>query len=572
MSLENHSKTLKELVSKFDTQWFLGHISGLIINIVSGLAQSEIRALSSPQRQLYYLGGLLVTSSDENIELYAIDADNEAIWDDIVTLLNEIEQEYGKIFHPAEKDKVDADWLKMRSVAMPSFLSYFNQGPLNYEEQKLNWIKDLYVDFDEQIYSQFGLKTADFITFYNTLDYLIQDKFQAFTGNHDKFKAEWMELTNRKVMISEDIPSFLLQEQEKNLPLYQYVQDQGIMFRFHETDLISEELPIEKIEKLLAIFTCKREETDFIYYSSTRPANPLYMEPIIRIENFYQVFEVKQVLHSIEAFLEKFCSSPQKVQTKLIERKGKLLEKRIAHLFEKLLKSNFEKFESYFVDGKEQDLLYLWKKNAFIIEAKGYNIREPLREPSKAYARLRDDFNSSIGYGYEQTFRIESKFFNGEDLIITDDKGVVIKTINTSEYEENDFSIIINLNSFGQIQNDLSILLTKDEDDVFPWVVKLDDFEVIVLTLLKLKKGPDYLIEYLLFRETLHGRVICGDELELFGAFIQNLIPKEVIDSDKVLVTNPMHAAIFDDLYYKGLGFRDEKYWAEKKSGKYRFI
>ncbi|UPT69964.1 MAG: hypothetical protein M0D53_12590 [Flavobacterium sp. JAD_PAG50586_2] len=326
MNLENHSKTLKELVSKFDTQWFLGHISGLIMNIVSGLAQSEIGNLSSPQRQLYYLGGLLVTSGEDNISMHTIDSDNETIWEKIVVLLNEIEQEYGKIFLPTEHNKVDADWLKMRSVAMPSFLSYFNQGPLNYEEQKLNWIKDLYVDFDDQIFSQFELRTSDFINFYNALDYLIQDKFQAFTGNRHKFKPEWMELTNRKVIISEDIPPFLLREQENNLPLYQYVQDQGIIFRFHKIDLVSDQLPIEKIEKLLDIFSCKREETDFIYYSSTKPANPLYLQPIIHIDNLYQVFEVKQVLHSIEAFLEKSCSSQQKIQAKLLKEKESCLK------------------------------------------------------------------------------------------------------------------------------------------------------------------------------------------------------------------------------------------------------
>ncbi|MBO9585328.1 MAG: hypothetical protein J7574_14290 [Flavobacterium sp.] len=48
------------------------------------MAQSEIGALSSPQRQLYYLGGLLATSSDDNIEIHAIDADNESIWDEIL--------------------------------------------------------------------------------------------------------------------------------------------------------------------------------------------------------------------------------------------------------------------------------------------------------------------------------------------------------------------------------------------------------------------------------------------------------------------------------------------------------
>ena len=46
----------------------------------------------------------------------------------------------------------------------------------------------------------------------------------------------------------------------------------------------------------------------------------------------------------------------------------------------------------------------------FIIEAKGYSLREPLRDPQKAFVRIKDDFNNSIGYGYEQTKRVEKKF------------------------------------------------------------------------------------------------------------------------------------------------------------------
>lgn len=573
MSLETHSKKLKEIISTFETKWFLGHISGLIMNIVSGLAESEIKGLSSPLRQLYYLGGLLITSKEDNITQFAIDGDNEQIWSEIVNLLNEIEKEYEKMFLPKKNDLIDGDWLKMRKVAMPSFLSYFNQGPLNYEEQKINWVTDLYSDFDDKIFAHFNLKTADFINFYNTIDYLFQDKFQGFTGNETKFKPEWMDLTDRKVMISEDIPDFLRSEQEHKLPLFQYVQDNGIIFRFRKEEILSQELPIEKIEKLLTIFTCCRNESDFLYYSSTKPFNPLYSTPIILLENkVYQVFEVKQILHSIESVLEKFCTSDSTLTNRLIDKKGKLLEKRVSFLFEKLLKTGFEKFDSYYVDGNEQDLLFLWKNNAFIIEAKGYNVREPLRDASKAFVRIKDDFNSSIGYGYQQTFRIESKFLNFEDLVISNEKGEIIKTIKTEKYEDGDFSIIVNLNSLGQIQNNLSILLTKDEDGAYPWVIKLDDLEVIVLTLLKLKKSVDYFTDYLIFRESLHGRIICSDELEIFGAYLQNLIPEDVIDSNTTIATNPEHAAIFDELYYKGLGFKNEKYWVEKRSGKYRFL
>ena len=574
MSLEVKSIELKEIVGTFETKWFLGHISGLIMNIVSGLADTEIKNLSSPLKQLYYLGGLLLSSNEDNISIYSMNSDYEEVWNKIVILLNEIEDEYEKMFIPKEEDIINEDWVKMRNVAMPSFLKYFNQGPLNYEEQKINWISDLYKNFDDRLLKEINLTTSDLILFYNTIDYLFQDKFQGFTGNKSKFKKEWMDLTDNKIVISNEIPDFFRVQQEEQLSLYQYVQDNGIICRFRKEDLVSPELNIEKIEIILELFACNRSETEFLFYSSTKPLNPLYKKPIVIVDkNLFQIFEVKQVLHSIEELLESICLSDTKSKTKLIEKKGKLLENRISCLFEKILVKNFEKFDSYYVDGNEQDLLFLWKRNAFIIEAKGYSIREPLRDPSKAYERIKDDFKNSIGYGYKQTHQIESKFINNEDLIITDEKKKIIKTIKTSDYDESDFSIIVNLNSFGQIQNDLSTLLIKDEEGTFPWVVKLDDLEVIILTLIKLKKSANNLIEYLTFREQLHGRLICSDELEIFGAFLQNIVDEKMIEDENLtIITHPDYATLFDDLYYKGFGFKNEKYLEEKLSRKYRFI
>ena len=62
MSLESKSKELKDLVSTYDTQWFLGDLSGLMKNIAEGRAKDQLGKLSSPLRQLYFLGGLLVSS------------------------------------------------------------------------------------------------------------------------------------------------------------------------------------------------------------------------------------------------------------------------------------------------------------------------------------------------------------------------------------------------------------------------------------------------------------------------------------------------------------------------------
>lgn len=63
---------------------------------------------------------------------------------------------------------------------MPTFLSYFNQGPLNFEEQSISWISDLYQKLDAAIEAETGLKTKDFLLFYDKLDRWCEDNLQSF--------------------------------------------------------------------------------------------------------------------------------------------------------------------------------------------------------------------------------------------------------------------------------------------------------------------------------------------------------------------------------------------------------
>lgn len=156
-------------------------------------------------------------------------------------------------------------------------------------------------------------------------------------------------------------------------------------------------------------------------------------------------------------------------------------------------------------------------------------------------------------------------------LIITDKDGNRIEEIDTTEYES-DFSIIVNLESFGQIQCDLSALINlENDDDVYPWAVKLDDLEIFLLTMLAQKKTPKDFVNFLMMRETLHGKVICSDELEICGSFLKNKLKQKEIDKVSTIVTTPDLGDIFDKQYQKTMGFKNEKYLHEKKSGKYLF-
>lgn len=569
MTLLDKSLKLKKLISTFDTRWFLGDLSSLMHSITANRAQDQLGKLSSPQRQLYYLAGLLMTSPSDEASDYIYKKEK---WDDIVELLNDIEKEYDELFFPKEGEIVDTEWKHIRQVAVPTFLSYFNTGPLNYEEQKINWIRELYSPMNTEISKITGISVEELIEFYNNIDSLTQKNFQGHTNNKKPLRENWKDYTNIKMGIHPDTPAELKSLEKVYERLNYFRADRGIKDRFYPEEIVSVLLPLEKVQIILKYLVCRRTETEFIYYTDTRSSNPLYERPIVDIGNgVFQVFEVKQVIHAIENFLEKVVLKNPKSKDKYIKRKGNLLENCVASLFKKFFdyackKNTYKIYQGYFVDKAEQDILLLWNNIAFIIETKDYAYREPLRDPSKAYQRVKDSFNNCIGEAYKQARRIEGKFLNKEILVITNKKGDIIEQIDTSKFSF-DFSIIVNKTSFGQIQCDLSTLLPVGNNDVYPWAVKLDDLEVFILTMIqKYKKLKDF-VEFLLLREELHGRVICADELEICGAFLSKQIKSSQLINDRVFVTNPNMTQIFDDQYRKGLGLKDEKYWQEKKSG-----
>lgn len=567
MSLETKSKELKELMATYDTKWLLGDLS-FMMHAGRERARDTLGKLSSPQRQLYYLAGLNVSSDPAKGGDFG---HNEENWEEIIRLLNEIEQEYQSIFFPKEEEEITEEWKKARTVAMPSFLGYFNQGPMNYEEQVINWVNDLFTPLDKVIETALSVKTEDLIMFYDSLDNLIQRNFQGHSGRNELLRKDWEKYTTIKMGVADEAPDFIKEMMEEQRSVYSFMSDHGMKDRFLPDELVTEALPIEKVNIILGHLSCQRTETDFLYYTETKPGNPLVDHPIFNIgDGMYQVFEVKQVIHAIEALLENAFSSNKKAKDKYVELKGNLLEARVEALFDKLLGKDYKIYKGYYVDGNEQDILILWKDTAFIIEAKGYDIGEPFRNPEKAFIRIQRDFNKSVGYGYEQTHRVEQKFIDQVPLVITDAHGNVIEEIDTTKYE-NDFSIIVNLKTFGQVQCDLSALLNVSDDDNYPWAVKLDDLETFLLTLIAQKKKPEAFIDFLLMRENLHGHLISSDELEICGGFISGKVNQKVADSDKIIVTNPDLGNVFDEQYRKGMGFPNERLLAEKKSGKYLF-
>lgn len=566
--IEHKSQELKNLLARYSTQNFLGHLSFLMSCITNGCASDELNKLSSPMRQLYYLAGLLTSIKEDGTN--KIQPEKEE-WVQIVNLLIDIENAHYKLFIPENYERLDYESKRKIKIAMPTFLSYFNLGPLNFEEQIINEIISVYSKMDDVINESTGLSTADFILFYENLDEWCQYNFKSLTQTWENCptRDNWTEYTNLELGFYEDTPNEIKEITEERMPMYALVMDPGIKCRFKPLDLAVNGLSAEKVLLILSLLSIQRDDKDFLYYTSL---NPLSNKPIIDLQNgLFQVFEEKRVLHAIRNYLESICKRNEQTTSRLSHHKGNYLEDNIVELFRKFFGKNAEILKGYYIDGCEQDIMILWKNFIFIIESKAYTNKEPFRDTEKAFKRIKQDFDRSIGYAHKQAKRVENKFKEGLPFNLTDKNGNTLKTISPTDYKDNDFYIIVNQEAFGQIQVDLSTFLEIDEEDNYPWAVRFDDLETFILTLIAKKKKPQYFIDFLIFREFLHGHITCMDEGEICGGYLMGALTHEIAESNDMIVCTPELASVFDEQYRKGMGFKNEKYWEEKHDKKTTF-
>ena len=566
--IEHKSQELKNLLARYSTQNFLGHLSFLMSCITNGCASDELNKLSSPMRQLYYLAGLLTSIKEDGTN--KIQPEKEE-WVQIVNLLIDIENAHYKLFIPENYERLDYESKRKIKIAMPTFLSYFNLGPLNFEEQIINEIISVYSKMDDVINESTGLSTADFILFYENLDEWCQYNFKSLTQTWENCptRDNWTEYTNLELGVYENTPNEIKEITEERMPMYALVMDPGIKCRFKPLDLAVNGLSAEKVLLILSLLSIQRDDKDFLYYTSL---NPLSNKPIIDLQNgLFQVFEEKRVLHAIRNYLESICKRNEQTTSRLSHHKGNYLEDNIVELFRKFFGKNAEILKGYYIDGCEQDIMILWKNFIFIIESKAYTNKEPFRDTEKAFKRIKQDFDRSIGYAHKQAKRVENKFKEGLPFNLTDKNGNTLKTISPTDYKDNDFYIIVNQEAFGQIQVDLSTFLEIDEEDNYPWAVRFDDLETFILTLIAKRKKPQYFIDFLIFREFLHGHITCMDEGEICGGYLMGALTHEIAESNDMIVCTPELASVFDEQYRKGMGFKNEKYWEEKHDKKTTF-
>ncbi|WP_207428958.1 hypothetical protein [Pedobacter sp. SYSU D00535] len=104
-------------------------------------------------------------------------------------------------------------------------------------------------------------------------------------------------------------------------------------------------------------------------------------------------------------------------------------------------------------------------------------------------------------------------------------------------------------------------MMDIDEDKDLPWSVYIDDLEAFLLALKRLHSNPiPQFKKFLRQRRMLHGRAYASDEMDVCGAFLSNpkLFEEIAQNQDASAEFAPTNQKIFDELYFSGLGFKDE--------------
>lgn len=538
---------LKSIIRKYDHRNFIAHIA-FLANVHVRQATGQIK-LRSPVRQLMYLVCLYHSTDMGGKALYAAGTKDHK---SIIRLLNEIEKGYSYESQRPKKGGMSEDEFNHMLITKGTFLNFYLNAHLSYVEQDIERIKQTFQHHREHILSETGLSLTDYIDFYVLLTNMEVERGRLYLTEDDDPVLRSLKLGKSFGKFSDDQKTHILDYMDQKL--FDMAIPMAEIYKAFDTD---------KAKVFLSYFTLLRDENeDYLYYTDECP---YLRRPILIMdgESILMIYS-KQLINAIYDFLYETCNLSHAPGRKISERRDLYLEEKTIEVFRGFFGSDADFHNSYYVNGNEKDLLILHNRIAYIIECKAHKQRTPLRDPIRAYERIKDDFQKSIGNGYSQGRAVEELFLCHELFTIKNKSKQTTATIDPADYDEV-FTIVVTQERLGQIQCDMGLLLDIPQDCPYRWAVCINDLESFLITLKRKDKYVEGFTEFLLSRELLHERLLCSDELELCASF---LFGKEIFikncSKEAIYVSQPDLSNFFDLLYDKGFGFKDELNLADK--------
>lgn len=573
MFLKEHHRPIEDIVTDLQKELrpvkeesFLIHAMRMILELDFRSTSPLYQHLQSPLRQTLYVVDVFysIIGREESVEM-----DDER-WDRIARLLDEIEMTYfinigfpndGDLFHDERDDQV--------GVALSTFMGYFGNALMSYEEQTHDRIVRYLKPYDSYIQAHYGFTVDQALSFILHVRKLNNDKLNdvihpyadtfSFYESHPE---EWQKLTQKFIDRGVTDPHDWWYQPELSGMLKTLTTSPGEIHLHSREDLLNVEIDSTVLQRILAFFTYDKDSMkgQIVYYADKHHSES---HPLIQIGDNYICPVNKFLLEGMYYRIENDLMRDASVGQKYKQDKDKAFEKKVEELFREFFPAKTKIFTNYSVDGvSENDLLVIIGNTCIVVEIKNCCFRPPFRDPLKAFPRIKRDYSNAIQLGYEQCKRVEDVLLTGRDIDILDAGNMKkvqyhLRRKNISAV----WSIVVTDFKYGTIQTDLASLLKKDEDALFPWSVCVDDIEAFFLLMRKMLKGvaSNRFVEFLDYRERLHGHVLCSDELEICGWYLNDREQfKHYADSESLINTASNMATIFDAYYHVGLSFKNE--------------
>ena len=276
MALEDKIKKLKEVVSDYETSEFLTLLAGILLQIPQRYENPFLKKLMSPMRQLFFLG-LLNLNRNSTKNKVGI---SESEWDEIADLLHGIEIEYFFLLgFPHQGEETEEDKKKIM-VTMPTFMNYYFNGTLAYQEQEIERIEKILSGFEAQIFEEYGVNIADLIAFYDLLNDSAQENLNVAT----KFmnNGAWQKFASECIAKGILNPKDWVNEAPVEINAYvQFMKNPGSFLVLDLDKLDYAKLSRDKFETIADSFACKANPTDKINYYTED--NELLNKPIFKV-------------------------------------------------------------------------------------------------------------------------------------------------------------------------------------------------------------------------------------------------------------------------------------------------
>lgn len=99
---------------------------------------------------------------------------------------------------------------------------------MNYKKQVINWIRDLFASLHKTIENTTGVKTEDFIQFYECLNQLKHNNFRGYSIDKKLLRLNWKDYTKIQMRVVDNAFDFIKEMDKQREYLYYFTADHGI--------------------------------------------------------------------------------------------------------------------------------------------------------------------------------------------------------------------------------------------------------------------------------------------------------------------------------------------------------